>query len=164
MNSILIIFSIVVIDQITKRLALNLKDNTIIIIKNKLKLVYVENRGAAWGIFQEKRLFLSAITLIVLLVMIYILIKNINLLSRPSIISLSFIIGGAIGNFIDRLFRGYVIDFISYEFFNGYQFPVFNIADIFVVLGCFLLIIAIFKTDDFKEFKWLFLIINGIFF
>ena len=54
MNSILIIFSIVVIDQITKRLALNLKDNTIIIIKNKLKLVYVENRGAAWGFFKKK--------------------------------------------------------------------------------------------------------------
>ena len=151
MIAIVTIIISIIIDQFTKIKAIGLKDNPIIIIKNKLELVYVENRGAAFGIFQNKKIILVFLTLIIILVISVFLFKNYNRFSLVSIMSLSLIIGGAIGNLIDRIIRGYVIDFISYTFFNGYEFPVFNVADICVVSGCILMIISLFFTKDFEE-------------
>lgn len=151
MIAIITIIISIIIDQITKIKAIGLKENLIPIIKGKLELVYVENRGAAFGMFQNKKLILVFLTLIIILAISVFLFKNYNRLSIVSIMSLSLIIGGAIGNLIDRIVRGYVVDFISYTFFNGYDFPVFNVADICVVSGCILMIISLFFTKDFEE-------------
>lgn len=151
MIAIVTVIISIIIDQFTKIKAIGLRENPIIIIKDKLELVYVENRGAAFGIFQGKKIILVFLTLIIILAISVFLFKNYNSFSLVSIMSLSLIIGGAVGNLIDRIFRGYVIDFISYTFFNGYEFPVFNVADICVVSGCILMIISLFFTKDFEE-------------
>lgn len=98
-------------------------------------ITYTRNSGAAWGIFQNGRYFFIAVTIVVSLVLLYMLIKNDNFILR---LSLSFILGGAMGNFIDRVLVGSVVDFLDFHF-GSYHFPTFNIADSFVVAGTFLL-------------------------
>lgn len=148
-----IIISVVILDQITKYLALRLKNGSITIIDNFLDLYYLENRGAAFGIFQGKKFLLTFVTAFIILGMCIFLFKERSRLSLISKVSISLIIAGAIGNLLDRIFRHYVIDFISVTLPGGYDFPVFNLADIAVVIGTFLLIIAFFSTKDFEEKK-----------
>lgn len=149
----IIIITSIIIDHFTKYKALSLKTKEVVIIPDKLKLIYLENRGAGFGILQDKKIFLILFTAILIGVLLYVLFKNITTYSYLTVVSLALCIGGAFGNFIDRLLRGYVIDFISYKFtlFNGYEFPVFNFGDIFVVVGCILLIIVLFFTEDLGE-------------
>ncbi|WP_055079131.1 signal peptidase II [Lagierella massiliensis] len=148
-----IIFFVIILDQITKYLAIGLKNGSIKLVENFMELVYVENRGAAFGILQGKKIILVFFTFFIIAALCYFLYKSRNRLSTISKVSISLIIGGAIGNLIDRVFRHFVIDFISVTFPNGYEFPVFNVADIAVVCGTFLLIIAFVKTDDFEEIQ-----------
>ncbi|MFO3667021.1 MULTISPECIES: signal peptidase II [Anaerococcus] len=105
-----------------------------------INLTYLENRGAAFGILQDRRIFFLLITVGIVCYLIYYFIKNYK--NNPLIlnVALSFIISGALGNFYDRAFNGYVVDFIEISFVN---FPIFNIADIFVTIGCGLSIIYI---------------------
>lgn len=107
------------------------------VIKDFFYLTYVENRGAAFGMMQNFRWGFLIITPVVLVFLIIYFIKNRNTLLRTA---LAFFIAGAVGNFIDRLFRGFVVDFLDFYPF-GYDFPVFNAADIFVNIGAALLII-----------------------
>ncbi len=151
---LVIIFLVIILDQITKYLAIGLKKGSIKVVKNFMELVYVENRGAAFGILQGKKIILVFFTFFIIAALCYFIYKSRSRLSTISKVSISLIIGGAIGNLIDRVFRYFVIDFISVTFPNGYEFPVFNVADIAVVCGTFLLIIAFVKTDDFEEIKW----------
>lgn len=132
----------VILDQLTKMWALSiLKDGTSIkIIKDFLRFTYVENRGAAFGILQNQIWFFVIITFIMIIVLGYMFFKYKNI-TNLSKLSLVLIAGGAIGNFIDRIIRGFVVDFIDVKFGNFYDFPVFNIADSFVVCGTVLLII-----------------------
>lgn len=134
----------IIIDQITKLWAVNvLKDGSSIkIIGDFLMLSYVENRGAAFGILQNQLWFFVIATIVMMSILLYIFIKfkNITMLSR---LSITLIGGGAIGNFIDRIRLGYVVDFIDVRFGNIYNFPVFNFADSFVVVGSFLMVILI---------------------
>ena len=104
----------------------------------------MENRGAAFGIMQNKQWFFILITLILIIAMIlYILkVKPQDILLK---LSLSFIIGGGIGNLIDRVFKGYVVDFIDLRIIN---YPVFNIADCFVVIGAVLLCVYILFSKE----------------
>ncbi|WP_326909293.1 signal peptidase II [Sedimentibacter sp. MB31-C6] len=140
---VVFIFSIF-IDQITKLWAVNvLKDGSSIkIIGDFLMLSYVENRGAAFGILQNQLWFFVIATIVMMSILLYIFIKfkNITMLSR---LSITLIGGGAIGNFVDRIKLGYVVDFIDVRFGNIYNFPVFNFADSFVVVGSFLMVILI---------------------
>lgn len=152
--TLVIILAVIILDQITKHLAIGLKKGSIKLIDNFLSLIYVENRGAAFGILQGKKIILVFFTFLIIMAMFYYLYKGQNSMATISKLSISLIIGGAIGNLIDRVFRHYVIDFISVTFPNGYEFPVFNVADIAVVCGTFLLIIAFMKTDDFEELQW----------
>jgi signal peptidase II len=145
MEFIIIAFGLF-LDRITKIWSKGtLKDkNDIIVIKDFFGFTYTENRGAAFSIFQNKVLFLAIVTSIVITIMIYYLIK----LRKDSIlvrISLSLIIGGAIGNLIDRIYYGYVVDFIMFHYRDIYTFPIFNIADIMVVVGTGLLALYIIK-------------------
>lgn len=152
--TLVIILAVIILDQITKHLAIGLKKGSIKLIDNFLSLIYVENRGAAFGILQGKKIILVFFTFLIIMAMFYYLYKGQNSMATISKLSISLIIGGAIGNLIDRVFRHYVIDFISVTFPNGYEFPVFNVADIAVVCGTILLIIAFMKTDDFEELQW----------
>ena len=132
------------IDQITKYIAVStLQGNpSIHVIGDFLRFTYVENRGAAFGILQNQRTFfiISTVVLVVFILAMIVFNKKITNFTR---ISLVLILSGAIGNFIDRLRLGYVIDFIDVRFGSFYDFPVFNIADSCIVIGTALLIILV---------------------
>ena len=117
---------IVLIDQFTKySMSYN---NKLFINRDFLlfNLDFVKNYGAAFNIFIGSRIFLSFISIIFSILLIYLMLSKNNLKSID-LLSYSFILGGTIGNGIDRIFRGFVVDFINLNFIN---FPVFNIADI----------------------------------
>lgn len=134
----------IILDQLTKVWAVNvLKDGSSIkIIGNFLRFTYAENKGAAFSILQNQRWFFIIVTIVMLIVLAYIYFKTKNL-NKLSKLSIAMIAGGAIGNFIDRLMLGYVIDFIDVRFGSFYNFPIFNIADSFVVCGTILMIFLI---------------------
>ncbi len=140
--TIILIILLVLLDFITKILILNNFSNgqEISIIKNFLKFTFVKNTGAAFGFLSGSIILLIIITILLLFYLIKEFKKNKN------VISYILIISGAFGNLIDRIFRGYVIDFISFNLF-GKEMPVFNVADIYVTFGVILLIYSIIKED-----------------
>lgn len=149
---IFIILATVVIDRISKLAVINNigSADAITIIKNFFYIVHSENKGAAWGILQNGRYFFIIITAIILIVLAYFMRKYDNKLLKASI---AFIIGGAMGNMIDRIFRGSVTDFLDF-YIGSYHFPTFNAADSFVVIGTFLLayyLLFIYKDNDDKK-------------
>ena len=131
---------IILIDQVTKYLMLYNKK--LFINKDFLffKLDFVKNYGAAFNIFSGNRLFLSFIS-IFFSILIFNLILRKNTTSIIELYSLSFILGGTIGNGLDRIFKGFVVDFIK---LNIISFPVFNIADISINIGFVLILYSIF--------------------
>ena len=140
----IIIIGCIVIDQITKIIARQylMPKKQVVIIKNFFNFTYVENKGGAWGMFGGKLWLFIIITIIALGVLFY-LFKDFDLKNNPLYsISLSLIIAGAIGNFIDRLAFKYVTDFLDFYIF-GYDFPVFNVADICVTIGVGMLLVKI---------------------
>ena len=144
MTFILTIF-IIIFDQVTKLMAIKyLKTSPpYIIVDNFFQFHYVENYGAAFGILQNKKIFFVIITLAVIFAITFFLVKNYYEINGFMRIGLSMLLGGAIGNFIDRLRLGYVVDFISFRLINRYDFPVFNIADIFIVAGTGLILLLV---------------------
>ncbi len=131
---------LILIDQITKRLALKhlYNNKPYVIIDNILELTYVENRGAAFGILQNRQTMFYILTIIVLLVICYLVHKISDIKDNILyFIVLILIFSGAIGNFIDRLKNKYVIDFI---YFKPIDFPVFNFADIYITIACIFMI------------------------
>ena len=143
-------------DQFTKYLAsFYLKDTEgITLIPGVLKLQYLENRGMAFGMLQGKQVFLILICIIFLgaAVLLFFRVPK-NSYYVPLITVTAVLTGGAAGNLIDRILRGYVVDFI---YFSLIDFPVFNVADIYVVCGGIaLVLIVIFKYKD-GDFSFLF--------
>ena len=134
---------IVLIDQFTKYLMLYNKK--IFINKDFLlfKLDFVKNYGAAFNIFSGSRIFLSFISIIFSIILIYLILKK-SSKSTLDLYSYSFILGGTIGNGIDRIYKGYVVDFINLNIIN---FPLFNIADISINIGFIFLLYNIFKNN-----------------
>ena len=145
---ILIIFLGLLLDRLTKVWALSsLKENNgVILINDFFKLEYLENRGAAFGILQNKLVLLALVTLLVIVGMIYYIIKY-KPKSKFLRISFALIISGALGNLYDRLFYKYVVDFILVHYKDIYYFPTFNIADSLVVVGTLILAISIVKDE-----------------
>ena len=144
----LIILLLVGIDQLSKILALKYLKNveSIPIIQNMFHLTYVENRGEAFGMFQNNQIIFVIVALIASIYGLYYLHKNkVNILGKVSIL---LIISGALGNLIDRVRLGFVVDYFDFRIIWEY---VFNVADIFVVLGTILLCIYILFYDDNKE-------------
>lgn len=135
---------IIIADQATKHLSFEylMNKRPIVLIENLLELHFVKNYGAAFGILQNQRVFFIAITSLVLMGMTAYMIKNRNKLTQVANVAMGFLLGGALGNLIDRIRLGYVVDFIKVDL-RVYDFPVFNIADIFIVLGTGLLIFII---------------------
>lgn len=142
-----LIFLIIFLDISTKALAYKyLQDvNTYPIIENVFHLTYVENRGAAFGILEDNRFMFISITILVSSVIIYYLEKK-DISIKIFNLGLNLVLAGAIGNLIDRILLGYVIDFFDFRIW-----PVFNIADISIVIGAGLLILSIFKYGDTLE-------------
>lgn len=132
-----IILVTLVLDRVTKLVIIKKMTLTesIHVINNFFYITYWENKGAAWGILQNGRWIFITITFIVSIILIGLLFK-----SKNSILStaLSLIISGAFGNLIDRVLRGRVTDFLDFKIF-GYDFPIFNVADMCVVIGTFVL-------------------------
>ena len=138
----LIIFGL---DQLVKYLGVtHIKlDTTVSFIPHVLSLSNVRNDGAAWSILQGQQLLLFVITVAALAVMLVLLKKNQN--DRLFAWALTLMIGGTLGNFLDRLRLGYVVDMFTLDFMN---FPIFNVADCALTVGVILLIIALFTGDD----------------
>lgn len=149
MIPILTIIVLIALDQLTKYIAVtNLQPiHKVVLINGFFNLTYIENRGAAFGAMQGARWFF------VILAAVVIIAGGIYYARMPKTqktlllrISMLLIGGGTIGNVIDRLFRTYVVDFLDFIIF-GYDFPVFNLADIFIVVGTGLLMIYILRWE-----------------
>ena len=148
--NILIIVLCIAADQLTKICAAaNLKDiSTLPIIENIFHFTYVENRGAAFGMLADHR-WVFMILSVVGIAAIFVYLTVTKPKSWWMRLALCFIVGGGGGNMIDRIARGYVIDFIDCRFINFY---VFNVADSFVCVGCAMFIIAVI-IDEVRERK-----------
>ena len=122
------------------------------IIPKFFSLVYVKNSGAAFSILEDATLLLIVISVLFIIVIDKTIKKEEPNLNKLSILSLGMIIGGIFGNLIDRILYRSVIDFISFTF-GSYHFPIFNIADIGITVGVFLLFIDYLRKDKKKEKK-----------
>lgn len=143
---------LVAMDQLTKYYAVNLLGHIGAqhrFIPHILRLEYVENTGMAWGLLKNSRIYFIIITLLLSALMLYFLIKCRK--TAPTLVkfSLTLILSGAWGNLIDRIFLGYVRDFLAFEFI---EFPIFNVADCCVTVGAVILVIALLFTKQGKNF------------
>lgn len=143
------IILITLIDQLVKSVVAErlVQIGTVPLIENVFHLTYCENTGAGFGVFADRTWLLSIVTfLIVLAAIVYVVVKK----PKSSLlnIALTFMVGGAIGNLIDRLRLGYVIDFLDFCYIN---FPVFNIADCFVTIGAVVFAVYVLFFSDKKE-------------
>lgn len=139
-KTFIVAFIVLIIDLTSKFVLFNeLSINkTYVIIKNFFSIDLVKNNGAAFSILENQNIFLISISVIILIYLLYLLNKQ----STKFINYLSFglLIGGLFGNLIDRLFLGYVRDFFSFKIF-GYNFAIFNVADVAIVVGALILFI-----------------------
>lgn len=142
---------LVLLDQITKYLAIvHLKGNpAIVLINGVLELQYVENRGIAFSLFQNRKVFILATGICVVAVILYFLFKvPEEKRFRIVHIFMSVLIAGAVGNIIDRIRFDFVVDFISFVLID---YPVFNVADCFIVVSAiilFLLFMFVYKDEE----------------
>ena len=149
----IILVLLVILDQFTKHLAvIHLKDKPAIpLIKDVFELNYLENRGAAFGVLQNQKIFFLVISVIILIAVVFVLFKvpddkKYSLLH----VLLIMVASGGIGNMIDRIRLEYVVDFFSFVLIN---FPIFNVADIYVTVSMFglaILILFVYKDEDFS--------------
>lgn len=154
--SSLMVILCILLDQYTKFLAVeHLKDKkSFVLIKDIFEFNYLENRGAAFGMLQNQKAFFIFSFILIITAVLYLYVK-LPLSKRflPLHICGILIVSGAIGNMIDRLRLGYVIDFF---YFKLIDFPIFNVADIFVVVSVFLLAILILFVYKDKEINDIF--------
>ncbi len=136
--------TLVVLDQVVKySVGPQLEPTTL--IPGILELRYLENRGAAFGIMQGNRLFLVVLPILIVGVLIwYYRTLKISKVDKMTKVSLVLIVAGAIGNLIDRVLHGFVVDMFNFMFID---FPIFNVADICVVVGTAVLVITMFINE-----------------
>ena len=145
MNIILLIcLNITIVDQLIK-MGVSSLSNNIEVIKDFFYITYAENTGAAFSILNNSRFFLILMGICAIIMIFIFFIKN-KKQTKLSIASYGILLGGIVGNLFDRIKYGYVIDYLDFKIF-GYNFPIFNLADIAIVIGCFLLIIMIIMED-----------------
>lgn len=149
-----ILFAVLIFfDQFTKYLAIrHLKDSSdIIVIPNVFRLHYLENRGAAFGMLQNQKIFFIFIAFVILAAICYVIFRMPDKKKYTAFhILLAVIASGAVGNMIDRFRFDYVVDFFYFELIN---FPIFNVADIYVTCATILLAVLLlffYKEDDLK--------------
>ncbi len=135
----------VALDQISKYLVLQnipLHGN-VLVIPGLFHFTYVENKGAAFGILSDHRWVFMAVSVVAIAAFVFYIVKFCPK-DKLLLISMSMIIGGGVGNMIDRVARGSVVDFIEVDFM---EFAVFNVADIFVCVGCGLMILDVILSE-----------------
>ena len=142
----IIAFFFFIIDLVSKQLIthfLKLSDS-IKVINNFFYITYVQNKGAAWSILEDQRILLLIISVLAL----FLINKFMNKeeINKIESISYGMIIGGIIGNLFDRIIYSYVIDFLDFRIF-GYHYPVFNLADSFIVIGIIMMIILTIRKE-----------------
>lgn len=155
---IVILVCSIALDQFTKYLAvLKLKDKASIpIIKDVFELSYLENRGAAFGMLQDQKVFFVMVAIVIISVIAFILYKTPDHRKYIKLhMILVLIAGGAVGNMMDRIRYDYVVDFFYFVLIN---FPIFNVADVYVTLATAYLVILllfVYKEEDlsFLSFK-----------
>jgi signal peptidase II len=149
-STILIGFIIILIDQISKGLVDKyIKFGESIKVINKFfYLTNINNTGAAWGMLSNQTSLLIIITFVVIALLFYYL--KVFKKNARNIIAFGLLLGGIVGNLIDRLFLGYIKDFFELHLWS-YNFPIFNIGDMCIVIGAILLIIAILSGEDKKS-------------
>ena len=142
----ILIIILICIDQISKFLVVFDKDNLPkTIIKNFLNITYCENRGIAFGLASGYVQLFAIITLVIIVAILICVCINFKKINTFLSVGIGLLISGGVGNLIDRLIRSYVVDFIDFgDFIN---FPVFNIADIFVVIGVIVIGISCLKNE-----------------
>ncbi len=141
MSYIVLIILLIIADQVTKCLAVvNLQAiETMPLIQDAVHFTYTENTGAAFSIFRDQKYFLIILTSLAMLGLFWYLLKLIKQPDKVLLkLSFSMIIAGGLGNIIDRVRLGYVVDFIDFRIIN---YAIFNVADIFIVVGAGLLLI-----------------------
>ena len=146
---------LVLIDQLTKKIAVAklMGKEPFVIIDGVFELSYLENRGAAFGMFQGAKTYFVVFTVIALIAIAFVYLAKIPATKRFLPLNLVAVLffSGAIGNFIDRICYSYVIDFF---YFKLIDFPIFNVADIYVTVGTALMIILIlfyYKDEDYEQ-------------
>lgn len=152
MNRKIFIISVLtlLLDQITKVIVetcLKLNEEWIV-IENFFSIHYINNYGAAWSMLNHKITFLICMSLVALIV-----IYRFMYLFKPNQrnnLAFGLVVGGLIGNLMDRWLFGYVRDFLDFQIFR-YDYPIFNIADVSIVIGAILLFYAILKGEDHRE-------------
>lgn len=131
----IIILILIIIDQITKQFAINNKSS---IIAN---MEFIQNYGAAFGIGGNSTLFIILVNIVVLGIIVKFIYSQKDRVDTKTLASFTMILAGGIGNLIDRIFRGFVVDFIDIS--KLFKFPSFNIADIYIVIGWAMLFVSI---------------------
>ena len=146
-----ILFMVVLIDQISKFVAFNLQRDNIKVIEDFFYITKVKNTGAAWGSFSGQ-MWLFYIISVIAIYFLYKIYRESSQRSAYFSFSILLMLGGTLGNLIDRVFFNYVRDFLNFYIFT-YDYPVFNVADIALVIGVFLVLIYIVKNPN-EELIW----------
>ncbi len=136
----LIIAAAVVLDRAVKYITVSdmAPGSTIPVIENVFHITYVRNTGAAFSMWEEQWLLLVLLPMVIMAAGLVLVFFKRNVWSRTMLTAVSFICGGGIGNLVDRITRGFVVDMFDFR-----VFPVFNIADIFICVGCGLLLLDV---------------------
>lgn len=151
-NNFLMIIAIILVlmDQIIKIvISTKLYNSTIMLIPYVLNLTYVQNTGAAFGIGSNSTSMFIVVNIVVIGLITYFAFSKKEEISKSILIALYLIIAGGISNLIDRIVRGFVIDYIDIS--QVIKYPVFNLADIFIVMGCIIIAIYIIKDNILKK-------------
>lgn len=131
---------IIILDQLIKGLIISkLYNNTIVLIPKILNLTYVENTGAAFGIGSSSTAMFIIVNAIIIGLIIYFIHSKKGEISKITLFALHLILAGGIGNLIDRIFKGFVVDYIDIN--PIFKFPVFNLADICITIGYTIIVI-----------------------
>lgn len=146
---LIITLILVILDQLTKYYAItNLKGKEMVeLVPNWLYLTYLENKGAAFGFLNTMPWVFTLLASVFVVAMIVIMLKYRNNFNSFLKLSLAIIIAGALGNLIDRFTHGYVVDFIFSPLNGLYNFPVFNLADVYLTLMAIVLAIYLIFSD-----------------
>lgn len=150
---ILLVLIILMIDQVSKFLVITFQDKLPIdMIPNVLQIMYVKNTGGAFGVAQNNTMMFALTNIVVLGIIVRFMMMQKEMMDKKTKVVLSFVLAGGIGNVIDRILHGAVIDFIK---INLFSFPVFNIADMMIVIGwiAFLAFMAHYTIQVKREIK-----------
>ncbi len=141
-----ITFMVLIIDLFLKQIVLNnVKSLPLTVIPSFFSISYVENTGGAWGILGNSTWILTLLSVLVVILLNQYLLKK-EKYTKLEVISYGLFMGGLLGNLVDRLVYGHVIDYLDFTIFS-YSYPVFNVADIALVVGVFLLVIELIRSE-----------------